>query len=98
MATYTYTENGVTFSSVVEPAQLIGGYPMATYSNKYVTESGNTNIQNDWEESFNAIDIDWNGVSISGVSGTIGSTSDVLKLIGDLYARLSVLENQSTVN
>lgn len=87
---YSYTKNGITFSEIHKHGLTIYEPPAFSAPNNY-TVSG-TNIESKQTNVFNVVDIDFNGASISGVSGTISSAADFITMLSDIVSDIESME------
>lgn len=75
-----YTENGVNFN-VGNAGIFTGGMKISRLP--YSTNNG---IIQQPQKVINAIDIDWNNAEVEGLESNINSTSQLLKILGELYS------------
>ena len=75
-----FSENGIQFT-VGNAGIYTGGMKIARLAYQ---KDGNGNIQGG-QKVINAIDIDWNNAVIPGINSPIVNTSQILKILGELY-------------
>ena len=76
-----FTENGITFNNVTDPIITTGGNIFAR--GKYSKTGSQINLP---QKVLNAIDIDWNNANVPGLPIPISNTSQVLKILGEIYS------------
>jgi hypothetical protein len=79
-----FTENGITFNNVTDPIITTGGNMFAR--GQYSKTGSQINLP---QKVLNAIDIDWNNANVPGLPTPINNTSQILKILGELYSGIA---------